>query len=290
MFLEDVDPIIINHNPEDFPSKRASLTDYLDSLNMDCRTFDEALILSETAWNNITIQALNEEFAYFNEGIASKFLGTIKKFFSKMIDWIRGRYKDLKNFSNKTLVKMKKVFGLISKFATENEERILEGAKTKEAKANILDWYPSLIKLKDLETSLEKLNFSDEFESIIEDTKKFVLEHFKSNEVIEVKITPALAKVALENAKMCPDIEGSIKRLVLLAEEALKETETAASEGNKTKDDENIIIKSKNMVEAGKKKILTASKKCSILINLANKAIIDSHRINVACASMYTGK
>ena len=272
------------------PNEKISLTYYIDSINTDCYHFQEALALSESSWNNIIINVMQEEYQCLNEGIAGKFLNSIKKFFNSMTDWIRGRYRDLRNFSNKTLIKMKKVFGLIAKFAEENEERILEGAKTREATANILDWYPSLIKLENLEKSLESLKFSDEFESIINDTRNFVEGHFKSNNVVTTKITPALAKIAINNAKKSVDIEGLISKYVKMAEDALKETEFAANEGNKAKHDEKKIIEAKNAVEEGKKKILTSSKKTSILINLANKAIIDSHRINVACASMYTGK
>lgn len=271
------------------PNEKISMNDYLSCINNDCYKFEESLALSESTWNNILISVMKEEYQYLNEGIAGKFLNSIKKFFNSMTNWIKGRYHDLRKFSSKTLVKMKKVFGLIAKFAEENQERIMNGANTKEATANILDWYPSLLKLEDLEKSLEKLKFSDEFESIINDTKKFVEGHFKSNNVITTKITPNLAKIAISNAIKSNEIEGLITKYVKMAEDALKETEIAANEGKSKKDDET-VIKSKNAVEEGKKKILSTSKKTSILINLANKAIIDSHRINVACASMYTGK
>lgn len=265
------------------------MEDY-DFIGCECESFDESLVYAECAYSNILLQSVKEHKEYLNEGIASKFLDSIKNFFSKMSSWIRARCKDLKVFTNKTLIKMKKIFGLISEFAIKYEDRIIEGAKTNEAIANTLNWYPSLLKLGDLEKELFKLKFSDEFNSIIEDTKNFVNSHFKSNDIVETKVDLKTAKIAVSNAKICPNIEKVIKAYVSLAEEALKETEEASEAGIKNKKDEQAVIQSKNKVEEGKKKILTTSKKCSILINLANKCIIDSHRINVACAKMYTGK
>jgi len=262
---------------------------YLNYIDSNCHKFDESVALAEVAWNNIIMASMNEEYTYLQEGIASKFLNTIKGFFAKMGSWIKGRFSDLKNFSNRTLVKMDIVFNKIAKFAEENQDKILEGAKTKEAKASILDWYPKLIKLSDMLKALEKLKFTDEFESIIEDTKKFMDSQFKSNSIIETKIDMNLAKIAISNAIESKNIKDTITKYVKAAEDALRETETAVNNGLKAKNDENLIIESKNAIEAGKKKILTTSKKTSILINLANKAIVDSHRINVACATMYTG-
>ena len=276
-------------NVENLGRRKMNTDEYLQSIFVDCSCFNESLSLSECAYNNLIIDCMKEEYnASLNEGIASKFLDSIRGFFSKMNIWIRARYRDLDNFTKKTLVKMKRVFGLISEFAIKQEERIIEGAKTKEAVAKTYDWYPRLLKLTDLYKSLSRLNFSDEFEKIIDDSKKFISSYFKSENIVETKITPELAKIAIENAKNSNDVEKIIKEYVAKAEEALHETEDASNKGTKNKDEKEIIV-SKQNVENGKKKILTSSKKCSILINLANKAIIDSHRINVACASMYTG-
>jgi paraquat-inducible protein B len=203
--------------------------------------------------------------------------------------WIKNRYRDLKNFSNKTLVKMKKVFGLISKFALENEDRIIEGAKTGEAVVTIRNWYPELLDIDKLEKELDSLKFSDEFESIMNDTQKFVDDHFKSNDLVEVKITQKMAKIAIKNAINSDKVDSLIKKYVKEAEEALRKTEEASKEGLKNTKDEQKVIESKEQVDESKKDILKTSKKCSILINLINKAVIDSHKINVACASMYTG-
>jgi hypothetical protein len=266
-----------------------SIYNLSNSIKEDLSEFEESISLSEADYNKIKMQAIQEEYSYLNEGIASKLLNSIKGFFTKMSLWIKNRYRDLKNFSNKTLVKMKKVFGLISKFALENEDRIIEGAKTGEAVVTIRNWYPELLDIDKLEKELDSLKFSDEFESIMNDTQKFVDDHFKSNDLVEVKITQKMAKIAIKNAINSDKVDSLIKKYVKEAEEALRKTEEASKEGLKNTKDEQKVIESKEQVDESKKDILKTSKKCSILINLINKAVIDSHKINVACASMYTG-
>ena len=277
---------------------RLKMKSYENLVETDIQEFEETLANANSEWNGIFQEAVNSEITfinegadYLNEGIASKFMNSIKKFFVNIAGWIKKRYTDLKNFTNKTLTKMKAVFGLIEKFATENEDRIINGAKTGEVTVTIRDWHPQLLNIAEIERVLATLNYSsDEFDSIMKETQEFVDSYFKSDKLVEVKVTQQMAKTAISNAKNSVNIDKVIKKYVDEAEKALKKTEDASKEGARNTKDEQAVIENKDKVEEGKRDILKSSKKASILINLVNRAVVDSHKINVACASMYTGE
>lgn len=256
---------------------------YLESIDNDCKDFNQCLYNSEMIYNNLYISVIKEEYECLSEGLRDKFINNIKGFFSKMSKWIRGRYRDLKEFTRKTLTKMMKVFNLISKYAKNHKAEILNNVKNKEVYVEILDWTPSVPTINKIVQDIEKINFSDDFEAVMEESKKIVNDYFKTNEIKRIKVDKKTAEIAIHNATECPKIEKIVKKYIADAQKALEETDKASEEGIKEKKDENKVIASKEKVEEGKKKILKTSKKSSIIITLINRLIIDSHKINLAC-------
>jgi len=85
------------------------MSNYENYINTNCHKFNESILLSEIAWNNIMISFMNKEYNILKEDSnpkSNKILDTVKEWFKKIIEWCQALVLKIREFLEKiTIIK-----------------------------------------------------------------------------------------------------------------------------------------------------------------------------------------
>lgn len=260
----------------------------------ECSAFDEALAMSEIAWNNITMQAMREEYATLNEGAWE----SIKNFFKKVIEWVKDLFRKIGEFLSKTFVKIAVKFGAMKKYLDDHKSDLelkpgdLEKSDVKVHDYKKLGFYKcddvynrlkgSIITIKAKNKS-DKDSIEFDFGEIGEKIKDFI-------SAKKVQATREMIKPAIYNLTKANDITKAIKDLYKDTQKNLKDTEKEANKGLQTANSNgntNDIVEAKTSVTRSKTLSSVYSKASSLCTRVCTIMMIDAFKIVKQAAKKY---
>jgi len=101
------------------------MSNYENYINTNCHKFNESILLSEIAWNNIMISFMNKEYNILKEDSNPKsnsLLDKIKEWFKKIIEWCKALVLKIKQFLQK--ITLKTVIKKMIKFIDLNKDKL----------------------------------------------------------------------------------------------------------------------------------------------------------------------
>lgn len=263
----------------------------------ECSAFDEALAMSEIAWNNITMQAMREEYATLNEGAWE----SIKNFFKKVIEWVKDLFRKIGEFLSKTFVKIAVKFGAMKKYLDDHKSDLelktgdLEKSDIKVHDYKKLDMFKcdevlakfqgilSVIKTKK-KSEPDRMNINEElFGDYGKSVKSFI-------SAKKVQATSKMIAPAIYNLTKANDTIKKIKEIYKDTQKTLKDTESAAKKGLQTADssgNESEVMESKIEVAASKLLSKAYSKAASMSTRICTIMMIDAFKIVKQAAKKY---